>query len=95
MKRNAYARRGRLARRDLRRPADARAAVPAKAVNERTSPEVREGSLSCKNALAVALTPSAVLAVLQQPTDGLGGSYALIAATSGLVPMMFRTRVIL
>jgi crotonobetainyl-CoA:carnitine CoA-transferase CaiB-like acyl-CoA transferase len=45
MKRNAYARReSSSAPRGFPRPADARATVPAKAVNERMSPEVRKGS---------------------------------------------------
>jgi hypothetical protein len=32
---------------------------------------------------------------LQEQTQHFGGDYALIAAISGLVPMMFMTRVIL
>jgi hypothetical protein len=85
--------------------------------------DVRFGSWSCKNALAVALTPRAVgdVAVrgnsfgvwpflsgdtsdqdfsrpgagLQQQTHAFRRDHALTAAISGLVPMMFMTRVIL
>ena len=41
-----------------------------------------------------ALTPSTALGG-SATADDVGGSYALIAAISGLLPMMFMTRVIL
>jgi hypothetical protein len=80
---------------------------------------VFSGSWSCKNGLAVALTPRdigdvAVRGHFRRLVDFLsdpdfsrpgrfynsgrmyvGGDYALIAAISGLMPMMFMTRVIL
>jgi hypothetical protein len=57
--------------------------------------DVREGSWSCKNALAVALTRRPPWRFCNSPRTDVGGSYALIAAISGLVPMMFMTRVML
>jgi hypothetical protein len=61
-------------------------------------------SWSCKNALAVALTPRAFGgvtvrdfslpgAVCNSRRTHVGCDYALVTANSGLVPMMFRTRV--
>jgi hypothetical protein len=65
-------------------------------LNGTPTQEVCIGSWSCKNALAVALTPSTALGwFCNSPRTDVGGSYALIAAISGLVPMMFMTRVIL
>ena len=67
--------------------------------------DFRYGSWSCKNALAAALTSrdsagSASDQDFSHPErfckgrrTGVGGGYALIAAISGLVPMMFMTRV--